>query len=64
MVNSEHYRGCYKLNILKFIYEFNHNLLLSNIFKYNSDIHKYNTRSIVDQGFFIPQILTTNYGDN
>ena len=54
-----------KLNLLKFIYDFNHDLLpsdLSNIFIYNSDIHNYNTRSTVIQGLFIPEISTTNYG--
>ena len=56
-----------KLNLLKFIYDFNHDLLpsdLSNIFIYNSDIHNYNTRSTVIQGLFIPEMSTTNYGTN
>ena len=54
-----------KLNLLKLIYDFNHDLLpsdLSNIFIYNSDIHNYNTRSTVIQGPFIPEISTTKYG--
>ena len=51
-----------KLNILKFIYEIIYYLQISNIFDYNTDIHKYNTRSTVNQGLFIPEILTTNYG--
>ena len=54
-----------KLNLLKLIYDFNHDLLpsdVSNIFMYNSDIHNYNTRSTVIQGLFIPEISTTNYG--
>ena len=41
-----------KFNLLKFIYDFNHELLptdLSNIFLYNSDIHNYNTRSPVSK---------------
>ena len=53
------------MNILKFTYEFNHNLLpsdLSNIFDYNSAIHKYKTRSATNQGLFIPEIFTSNYG--
>ena len=54
-----------KLNILKFTYEFNHNLLpsdISNIFDYNSAIHKYKTRSATNQGLFVPEIFTSNYG--
>ena len=54
-----------KLNLPKFIYDFNHDLLpaeLSDIFNYNSNIHNYNTRSTVIQGLFIPEISTTNYG--
>ena len=35
---------------------------ISNIFDYNTNIHKYNTRSTVNQGLFNPEILTTNYG--
>ena len=53
-----------KFNLLKFIYEFNHELLptdLSNIFLYNFDIHNYNTRSTVNRGLFIPEISTINY---
>ena len=49
-----------KLNILKFTYEFNHNLLpsdISNIFDYNSAIHKYKTRSATNQGLFFLKFL-------
>ena len=35
---------------------------IRNIFDYITDIHKYNTRSTVNHGLFIPEILTTNYG--
>ena len=53
--------------ILNCIYSnsFYHDLLpsgRSNIINYNSGIHNYNTRSTVFQGFFIPEISTTNYG--
>ena len=54
-----------KLNLLKFIYEFKHDLLpseKSNIFEYNTDIHNYNTRSTINQGLFIPVIVSTKYG--
>ena len=52
-----------KFNLLKFICEFNHELLptdLSNIFLFNSDIHNYNTRSIVSQGPLIWNELSKN----
>ena len=54
-----------KLNLLKFIYEFKHDLLpseISNIFEYNTDIHNYNTRSTINQGLFIHVIVSTKYG--
>ena len=53
-----------KLNLLKFIYEFKHDLLpseISNIFEYNTDIHNYNTRSTINQGLFIHVIVSTKY---
>ena len=43
-----------KLNLLKFIYEFKHDLLpseISNIFEYNTDIHNY-TRSTINQTYY------------
>ena len=35
---------------------------ISNIFDYNSAIHKYKTRSATNQGLFVPEIFTSNYG--
>ena len=35
---------------------------ISNIFDYNSDIHKYSTSSATNQGLFVPEIFTSNYG--
>ena len=49
-----------KLILLKFIYEFKHDLSpseISNIFESCTDIHNYNTRSTINQGLFIPVIV-------
>ena len=50
---------------LKLIYEFNNNLLpsdLNDLFRFNTGIHKYPTRSANREQLCIPMIRTTNYG--
>ena len=50
---------------LKLIYEFKNNLLpsdLNDLFRFNTGIHKYPTRSANREQLCIPMIRTTNYG--
>ena len=56
-----------KSQILKLVFDFKHKNLpdeLSNLFKLNSEINKYCTRNVSNEGLFIPKIKTKNFGLN
>ena len=36
---------------------------LSNMFQYSYTLHNYNTRNVSNQGFYIPSINTTTFGN-
>ena len=56
-----------KVEIMKFVCDFKNNNLpddLIHLFTLNSEINKYHTRNVCNEGLFIPKIITTNFGLN
>ena len=52
---------------MKLICDFKNNNLpedLTHLFTLNSEINKYHTRNVCNEGLFIPKIITTNFGIN
>ena len=60
-------RDIIKSQQLKLVYEFCNGQLptkLQKLFRFNSDIHSYGTRSASNRLLYIPRISTSNYGIN
>ena len=52
---------------MKLVYDFKNNNLpydLKHLFTLNSEINKYQTRNVSNEGLFIPKITTKNFGLN
>ena len=57
----------FKVEVMKLVCDFKNNNLpedLSHLFTLNSEINKYPTRNVCNEGLFIPKIITTNFGIN
>ena len=51
---------------IKIAYEFKNQQLpieLNNLFKLNSDVHSHFTRNVAKDGFHVPKIYTTSFGE-